>query len=256
MAVIREGKQMIDIHSHILPGIDDGAADIYETLEMAEMAVRSGVTQIVATPHCNIPGGYENYFGERYIHAYERAVEAIRREGIPLQILPGMEAFGTYNLPDLIVDRKIMPINQSRYILTEFDFGEDPAYVADILKRMQAVGAIPVVAHAERYQFIQDRPEIALEWKRLGYLIQVNKGSFTGRFGEEERRAAYILLENDLAAAIASDAHGTKARTPILLDAYEELKQHYSEDILNRVFNENPERICSNRPVIFDGSVE
>lgn len=247
---------MIDIHSHILPGIDDGAADIYETLKMAKMAVESGVTQIVATPHCNIPGGYENYFGERYINAYERAVEAIQKEGLPLQILPGMEVFGTYNLPDLIVDKKIMPLNQSRYILIEFDFNEDPAYVMDILKRTQEVGAIPIVAHAERYKFIQERPEIALEWVANGFVIQVNKGSFTGRFGEAERRAAYILLENDLAAAVASDAHSAKVRTPFMLDAYEELKKHYSEDKLNVVFYENPKRICNNEPIIRIESVE
>lgn len=247
---------MIDIHSHILPGIDDGASDIYDTLEMAEMAVKSGVTQIVATPHCNIPGSYDNYFGERYIHAYERAVEAVKREGIPLEILPGMEAFATYNLPDLIVDKKIMPLNQSRYILVEFAFDEDPAYAMDILKRMKEVGAIPVIAHAERYYFIQDRPEIALEWDSLGYVIQVNKGSFMGRFGEAERRAAYILLENDLVGAVASDAHGVKMRTPFLLDAYEEMKKHYNESILEMVFYENPARICNNRPILRNVSAE
>lgn len=84
---------MIDIHAHILPGIDDGAEDMYDTLEMARMAADSGVDKIIATPHCNIPGMYGNYFGREYIDRYESVVRAVRKEKIPIEILPGMEVF-------------------------------------------------------------------------------------------------------------------------------------------------------------------
>ena len=84
---------MIDIHAHILPGIDDGAEDMYDTLEMARMAADSGVNRIIATPHCNIPGMYGNYFGREYIDRYESVVRAVRKEKIPIEILPGMEVF-------------------------------------------------------------------------------------------------------------------------------------------------------------------
>ena len=93
---------MIDIHSHILPGLDDGAQDLYDTLEMVEAAARSGVKAIVATPHCNIPGGYQNYYSEEYIDAVKRTREAVRKENIPVKILPGMEAFETSDLPELL----------------------------------------------------------------------------------------------------------------------------------------------------------
>lgn len=75
---------MIDIHAHILPGIDDGAEDMYDTLEMARMAADSGVNRIIATPHCNIPGMYGNYFGREYIDRYESVVRAVRKEKIPI----------------------------------------------------------------------------------------------------------------------------------------------------------------------------
>ena len=105
---------MIDIHAHILPGIDDGARDIFDTLEIAQIAVESGVTAIVATPHCNIPGLFNNFFADEYIRIYEGAVRVLKDERIPLELYPGMEVFGTYDLPDLLVSKKIMPINQSR----------------------------------------------------------------------------------------------------------------------------------------------
>lgn len=86
---------MIDIHSHILPGMDDGARDLYDTLDMVDMAARSGVRAIVATPHCNIPGAYKNYFNQEYVALLEKVRKAVKAERIPVQILPGMEAFAT-----------------------------------------------------------------------------------------------------------------------------------------------------------------
>ena len=90
---------MIDIHSHILPGLDDGAQDIYDTLEMVSLAAKSGISAMVATPHCNIPGGYKNYFNDQYVETIQRVRAEVHKEGIPVDVLPGVEAFGTENLP-------------------------------------------------------------------------------------------------------------------------------------------------------------
>lgn len=112
---------MIDIHAHILPGIDDGAEDMYDTLEMARMAADSGVNRIIATPHCNIPGMYGNYFGREYIDRYESVVRAVRKEKIPIEILPGMEVFSTEDLPELIVNQKIMPLQRTPYMMDVYE---------------------------------------------------------------------------------------------------------------------------------------
>ena len=240
---------MIDIHAHILPGLDDGARDISDTLEMAELAVSSGVKAIVATPHCNVPGMFRNFFANEYIRIYESAVRVLREEGIPLELYPGMEVFGTYDLPDLLVEKKIMPINQSRYVLIEFGFDEDPDFMTNVLRRVRDVGAKPVVAHVERYEAIQDNPEIIYKWRRSGYQIQVNKGSFMGRFGVKAEKVSYRLLNHDMITVIASDAHGSTRRTPYMMDAYAELSTLYPQEKLRRLFSENPRRICSNRPI-------
>ena len=241
---------MIDIHAHILPGIDDGAEDMYDTLEMARMAADSGVDKIIATPHCNIPGMYGNYFGREYIDRYESVVRAVRKEKIPIEILPGMEVFSTEDLPELIVNHKIMPLNQSRYILMEFAFDEDPEFADSILKRVEEVGARPVIAHAERYEFIQDYLQIAYRWFRKGYVIQANKGSFLGRFGGGPKRAADSLLRHNLISVIASDAHSPLQRTPYMMDVYEELSREYSENHLDVLFQYNPARLCDNREIL------
>lgn len=241
---------MIDIHSHILPGIDDGARDLYDTLEMAQIAANSGVTHIVATPHCNIPDLYDNYFGKQYIEVFRAAKKAIQEEQIPVQLLPGMEVFGTYDVPELMVAGKIMPLNQSRYVLLEFAFDEEEEYVQDILDRVRAVNARPVIAHAERYDFVQDRPQLVYEWRRKGYLVQVNKSSFQGNFGRYAERAAYQLMDHGLISVIASDAHSPEQRTPYMASVYEQLSYEYPEKMLKVLFEENPRRICEDKPTI------
>lgn len=241
---------MIDIHTHILPGVDDGARDMYDTLEMLRMSAECGVEKIVATPHCNIPGVFRNYFAPEYVECLTHLRNVVKREGIPIEVLPGMEAFATDDLPELIVQGKVMPLNQSRYILMEFDFAEEADFADDVLRRVREVGAKPVIAHPERYGFVQEHPEIVLDWRRKGYLIQINKGSFLGRFGRMAERTAYMLLEHNLVSVVASDAHSPYQRTPYVLDAYEVLKRAYPERYLDVIFRENPKRICENRQTI------
>lgn len=241
---------MIDIHSHILPGIDDGAADLYDTLEMVSAAAKSGVTAMIATPHCNIPEGYKNYFTKEYIAAVQQVREAVHKAGLSVSILPGAEAFATEELPQLLQDGKIMTLNQSRYLLVEFDFDEDPQYAQYMLEELQKLRVIPVIAHAERYRFVQKQPEFVYYWRKRGYPVQVNKGSFQGRFGKIEEQTAYLLMDHHLVSVIASDAHSPHVRTPVMANVYEELLERYPERYLEVLFTENPGRICRNEPIL------
>lgn len=236
---------MIDIHTHILPGVDDGAADIYDSIEMAAMAYENGTTVIVATPHCNIPGMYANYFGEEYARVFQKTKEILKREVPQITLLAGMEVFTTEELPRLLTEGKIFPINRTRYVLMEFDFAEDPDFADEILGQVKEVGAVPLIAHAERYEFVQDDPEIVYRWKRKGYEVQVNKGSFLGRFGEDARRVAFELLNHNLVTAVASDAHSPVRRTTCMADAYDYLAEEYPEDYLDLLFDKNPQNICN-----------
>ena len=241
---------MIDIHTHILPGLDDGAADIYDSIEMASLAYEYGTKVIVATPHCNIPGEYDNYFGDDYVNTFQKTKEIIQREQPGITLLAGMEVFATEDLPRLLTEGKIFPINRTRYVLMEFDFAEDPDFADEILRQVKEVRAIPLIAHAERYEFVQDNPRIVYRWKQLGYEVQINKGSFMGRFGRTAQRTAFELLDHNLVTVVASDAHSPYQRTPWMQDVYQTLLEEYPRDYLEALFTENPGRICRGQEVI------
>lgn len=253
---------VVDIHCHILPDLDDGAYTVYDTLAMADLAVRSGTRMIIATPHCNIPGIYENYLSREYWQAFELARAAIRQEGIPLVLMPGMEVFATEALPQLIADKKILGINRTQNLLVEFDFEEDPVFVRRILAGIQQADMRPVVAHPERYLFVQDNPAVAMEWHQLGYAVQVNKGSFFGRFGSHAADTAYRLLNHNLITVIASDAHTPVMRTPFMGDVFNELANEYPLDYLRHLFSINPHRLCRGeepvrfRPIPFEDNTQ
>ena len=241
---------MIDLHMHLLPGIDDGAKDIYDTLEMARIAAENGTTDIVATPHCNVPGFYDNYYGKKYKEVFQKAREAIKKEQIPIRLHPGMEVFLTEEVPDLIAERKIITLNGSRYPLVEFDFRIDPDYADYLVDGVAKTGLTPLIAHVERYGFIQEHPAHVREWIKKGYVLQCNKGSFKGKFGKTAKHTAYYMLEHEYANVIASDAHSPYRRTPNMPEVYEDLMMEYSEDYLERLFQVNPMRICLNQAII------
>lgn len=241
---------MIDIHSHVLPGLDDGSKDMYETVEMLTMAAESGVTDMIATPHCNIQGTFENYYNNHYIQTFREVQKAINELEIPIRLYPGAEVFVTEDLPELMSGGKILTLNGGHYMLLEFAFDDTLEFANDMLEKVSAMGIRPVIAHPERYVFLQQRPRTAYEWCEKGYVLQCNKGSFTGRFGKRCAVVAYEMLGQNLVSVIASDAHSSSRRTPVLMDTYEELLDGFATDYLDILFEENPRRILQDKPVI------
>ena len=115
---------MIDIHTHILPGVDDGSPRTAESLEMLRLAAASGVETVIATPHSNLPGVYANYNGEWLQASFDRLIRRAEEEEIPVRILRGMEVYATEDLPQLLEAGRVLTLNDSRYVLMEFDFHE------------------------------------------------------------------------------------------------------------------------------------
>ena len=241
---------MIDIHTHIIPGVDDGSESIGMSLAMLELSAQSGVTQVVATPHCNIPGEEGNYVSlELYTELVNLQKEAERAE-IPVRVLRGMEVFTTPELPQLIRERKVWSLNGSHYLLMEFAFDEDPVFCAQMIADLRKMGVRPVIAHPERYFFVQDDPQIAYEWCVSGCALQVNKGSLLGRFGEGPERTARLLVEHGLAACVASDAHSDYARSTYLGDVSRLLELDYGEETQQLLLDINPSRILKNEKLL------
>lgn len=246
---------MIDIHTHILPGVDDGSDSMATSIQMARMAAKCGVTTIVATPHCNIEGEYENY--ESYIQ--EEIVQEFRQElkdqNINIDIVAGMEVYATEEVPELLLSGNIITLNYSRYLLIEFDFRENPSLIDYVLDEIRNQGLRPIIAHPERYPYVQDNPCIVYDWIYQGCSLQVNKGSILGSFGSKARNVAHYLMNQNLVSFIASDAHGMGRRTTNLGTTYQYISDHYSDEYADILFKENPNRVLEDLELIQLGEI-
>ena len=241
---------MIDIHCHILPYADDGASDMDDALEMARMAADSGVTAIVATPHCNLPGASrENYAHPQLLQQFLQLQQTIHQERIPVRILPGAEVLCTPEVPALLRKGHLLTLAASDYLLVEFFFDEDLDFMDDMLHAIAAEGTIPVIAHPERYQAIQHTPYIIERWFRSGYIIQLNKGSILGRLGRRAEQTADWILARGLAHVVASDGHSPLVRTPALSHLSQHLSDFCAPDYVRLLLEDNPLRIIRNQPV-------
>ena len=235
---------MIDLHSHILPEQDDGARNLQDSLAMARMAVDSGVTVMVATPHC-VSDRSREVFG-----AWQLLREALAETGIPLRLLLGMEIFGTPDTVRMLQDGKLFTLNGSRYPLVEFSFYSDAAEETRILRSLCNAGYQPLVAHPERYRYIQEDPRILNSWCRMGCLLQVNKGSLLGRFGRAAQETAMELVERGFVTVVASDAHSPRMRTPWMEEVRRMLSETASPHCARALLEENPRKILKNEDVL------
>lgn len=240
---------MVDIHAHILPGIDDGAEDMSSALEMAALAVESGVDIIVATPHSAAHGRQKNHCGPELSEALQSFRAAVNKARIPLHICSGMEIFGSFEVPGLLMDGKMQGLNGSRYPLVEFAFTDYAAEATEILEEIIAIGLRPVVAHPERYVYVQEDPTLLNLWVGMGCLLQVNKGSLLGRHGRREEQLALALVERDFVCAVASDAHSPVMRTTWLKEAESLLTEEFSAGTAKRLLTQNPLKLLKNEEI-------
>ena len=243
---------MIDIHAHILPGVDDGSPSLESSLEMAALAVESGVHTIISTPHCNLPhelsdtGGLNTAGVLRHVDELSRALSC---ERIDLRIYPGMEIFGTMRTAKLLRDGELCTLAASRYPLIEFPFTDYADEATEILDSVLRLGLRPIVAHPERYRYTQSHPQLLNLWVDMGCLLQINRGSLLGRFGEREEELSHALVGRGFAAFVASDAHSSVVRTPWMRDVQELLEEEYSEETARALLEESPQRVLRNQEI-------
>lgn len=241
---------MIDIHAHILPAVDDGAQSLEEALLMIKMAKAGGVNTMVATPHCNVPGAFRNFVSPELEERFDELCAAVLREGISVEIVKGMEVFATEKTPQLLEEGKVWTINGTSYFLMEFEFDADPEVCMMIVEDCLDAGFIPIIAHPERYYFIQRDPQIVYEWYTMGCGIQINKGSVLGRFGRSSYEMARLFLQHGLVSCISSDAHSSQQRTPHMYEVKKYLDEHYGADYRKLVTERNPAKILQGQPLV------
>ena len=232
---------MFDLHSHILPAIDDGAKRMSESLDMMAIAAECGTKTIIATPHV-IEGSWLPEW-ETILNKTTELNQAAANAGISITILPGAEVALNMDILDRITGPGQYCINSTQYMLVELPATHIPPFADDFFFTLQARGITPILAHPERHHEIGNNPWILLEWIRRGILTQMNGTSFTGRMGERTMKTAELLLTNNMIHLLGSDAHSPRQRTPRLTEARTKLHSLVDPDYAEQITTTNPSYI-------------
>jgi len=231
--------QRFDIHSHILPKIDDGSQSWDETMDMARQAWESGTTDLAVTHHIINNADYARE-GE-IIEKFDELKTRLRAAQIPLNLHLGAEIYYQF---DMELSHRISTYNNNgKYFLVEFPMREIPRAVDEKFFDFVMDGKIPILAHPERYLELLQNPDRAYEFVQRGVLLQLNAGSLVGQYGGQIREFAINLLEARLIHFVGSDGHNT-TRRPIAMDeAYEMVQERWGEKVTTQLFRENPARM-------------
>ena len=232
---------MVDIHSHILWGLDDGAETLDESLAMLRMAAASGTTDIVATPHAN-----SSYNFDPAIVA-SRIEELSRYEGLP-RIHRGCDFhLSALNIEDALRNPAKYTINFGRYLMVELPEMFSPDSIARVLRSLSSQDMLPVITHPERNPVLQRSPLKIEHWIDSGSLVQITAQSLTGRFGQRARQYAWQLLRSGHVHFVASDAHDTTDRFPRLDIVHDLLRKEIGESLTRRLLVDHPRAAIDNR---------
>lgn len=210
---------MIDLHTHLLPAIDDGASDLDETLAMLAIAVEDGIQTIVGTPHY---GGYDGsapLYPQLVAEQLALVRRSVQEQQIPVAVNAGFELTLTPALAELGATAQSLGIGAGRYLLVELPFTLWPPFAFDVFFQLQSAGLRPILAHVERYDAILRQGALAEDLVRKGVLLQVNGDSLLGTGGPRIQRCAQNLLDRGLVSFLASDAHSSRQRPPRLQEA-------------------------------------
>ncbi|MFP7171624.1 tyrosine-protein phosphatase [Terribacillus halophilus] len=241
---------MIDIHCHILPGVDDGARTMEDSIEMARAAAAQGIHTIVATPH-HRNNQFLNYRKDVLMQVDELN-RVLEEQNISVNILPGQE---TRIYGDLLLGlefQEILPVNlKSPYVLVELPTSTVPRYTKKLLYDLQVEGFTPVIVHPERNSELLSNPEKLYDLVKSGILTQVTAASLFGKFGKKIRNFSHEIVEANLTHFIATDAHNTHSRGFMLQEALQLIGDSYGSDLVYN-YQDNAESMINGKAIIGD----
>jgi protein-tyrosine phosphatase len=233
---------MIDLHAHVLPGVDDGPCDDRAALDLLRDLEAEGVTEVVATPH-TLDGRFD-VSRARMLEGVGRLQERAIEAGLGIQIHPGAEVMVQADLPEILRRGEVSTLaDTGRYLLVETSFQVVPPEIDRLFFELQLEGVVPVLAHPERTLPVQKHPDRLIPLIEAGILVQLDASSLTGHFGREARRAAILLLDRGLAHLVASDAHDHRLRPPRLQAAYWAVESRCGTEVARAMMQERPAQI-------------
>lgn len=237
---------MIDIHSHILPNVDDGASDMEESLAMARIYLENGIDKVIATPH--YIEGFEDCSKDMNMVVLEKFKGALYKEGLDLDVYIGNEIYITTDIFDLLESSEVATLNNSRYILIELPMFDMPMSLESIVYELLLKGYVPIIAHPERNRNIIEDPNILYRLINRGALAQLNLPSLEGKYGERIKATSEVLLRHNMIHFVGTDAHSKDRRTPNVKYSLHLLKDLVDSKTYDEITNLNPIKIIEDRP--------
>lgn len=233
-----------DIHTHILPGVDDGADSMQEACRLVRMAWENGTKVLFLTPHYR--GDYGNYSPDRLQEVFSQLQELVAREMPDMRLLLGTEIRFDSDVPEKLQQGEILSMNGSRFVLLEFSQQTLRSQIILGVSELLRYGYTPVIAHTERYDAFRIYPNLADEVRKLGAYIQINADSVMGACGFSVKRFVHRLLKGRRVDFVATDAHDSKNRPPLLRKCFLRVSRRYGQDYAAQVFSENAWELIEN----------
>ncbi|WP_165005466.1 CpsB/CapC family capsule biosynthesis tyrosine phosphatase [Enterococcus sp. ZJ1668] len=225
---------MIDLHCHLLPGLDDGPQTLTDSIKMAEVAVQQGITHLLATPHHNTSEFYNPK--ETVLAAVEAFQSELDQRKIPLTLQPGQEIRLTGSIIQLLQQDGLLGMGaNSHHLLLEFPAMGVPQFTEQIFFELISLGYLPVIAHPERNPYFIQDPDRLLPFLEMGCLAQLTAPSYIGFYGRKIKRIAKKMVKHDLVQLVASDAHDEKKRSFYLKNAYTQIGRNFGREKVTRL---------------------
>ncbi len=238
---------MIDIHSHILPNIDDGARNIDETMKLLKEAMSVGFKDIVSTSHY-MEGYYETAIPERKI-LMEAIYQKFPEYNMDINLYLGNEVYLSNNIMNLLENRKVSSINDTNYVLFDMPLDVEPSNLYDVVYELVQNKLVPILAHPEKYKFIQKEPELINDLIELGVLMQVNYGSLIGLDGDKARIIVEKMLESNMVHFLGSDAHRPNTIYPKIPKILPIIETMIGKEKLEELTDINPRLVLQNKRI-------
>ncbi len=237
----------VDLHCHILPGVDDGAADVEQSQRMLRMAAQEGICEMIATPHYKAGRGRRNATCERVRTLVQEMQDWLDSESIPIHLYTGNEILYNYEIDNLLESHEVCTLADSFYVLVEFSPSDEYSYIKNGVQKILMAGYVPVIAHIERYEVLRKHTAYVEELTEMGAYLQVNAASITGKSGWLVKRCVLKWIRDELIYAVASDTHDDRKRVPVLGEAYDIIEKRCGSEVAQMLFYQNPKRILETK---------
>ena len=239
---------MIDFHSHIVFGVDDGARNIDESVKMIIEAEKAGFTDIIFTPH--YMEGYYEVSKDEISKRIELLKNEINNNNLQINLHQGNEVYITNNMGSLISEKRISTANGSKYVLFETPMRDEPINLLQVVYQILEEKKVPIIAHPERYLYIQDNPNLVYELiQDSGVLFQSNYGSLVGIYGKSAQRTLSLLLKHNMIHFMGSDVHRPNSIYPIIDDAIMQLKKIIPDYKISELTYGNALKVLNNENI-------